>query len=209
VQPGDTPLGIASRFDISSEELLAANGLSVADARRLRVGQELIIPVLGQSVPPTAVPTATSTTAAATAATATPVTASPTAVATTEATPASAIRLDVPQLRSPENGSSLSCGGNNSLIWLPVDFMREEDRYLLHLGFLNGYNTDGAETVVWVLEQLQPPGATIWQMDEGLCGLAPQAFGRQWRWYVEVVEPAGSAWQPVSLPSAIWGFSWN
>ena len=87
--------------------------------------------------------------------------------------------------------------------------MREEDRYLLHLGFLNGYNTDGSENVVWILEQQQPPNATIWRMDEGLCSLAPQNYGRQWRWYVEVVEPVGTGWQSVSLPSSIWMFSWN
>jgi len=212
VQAGDTPLGIAGRFDIETEALFAANGLSAADARRLRVGQELIIPLLGQVVQPVA--TSTPLPTATTAPTAAP-TVAPTAVpsATAEPPVASAsdspIRLDAVQLRSPENGSFLSCNGSNSLIWLPVSFMREGDRYLLHLGFLSGYNTDGTESIVWVLEQLQPANATIWHMDEGLCGLAPQDFGRQWRWYVEVVESTDTAKVPVSLPSAIWGFSWN
>ncbi len=211
VQAGDTPLAIAGRFDIGLDELFAANGLSAADARRLRVGQELIIPVLGQATQPAATPTATATspTDAATATATTAVVATATTAPTTAPAPDSAIRIDAPELRSPENGSSLSCGSSNSLIWLPVSFMREGDRYLLHLGFLNGYNTDGSESIVWVLEQLQPANATIWTMDEGLCGLSPQNFGRQWRWYVEVVEPTATAKTPVSLPSVIWGFSWN
>jgi len=95
------------------------------------------------------------------------------------------------------------------LIWLPVAFIRDSDQYLLHLGFLNGYNADGSEQVTWILEQWRPANVTLWDLDEGLCGLAPQAFGRQWRWYVEVVEAAGSGWQPVSPPSVIGGFSWN
>ena len=213
VQAGDTPLAIAGRFDIGVDELFAANGLSAADARRLRVGQELIIPVLGQAVQPsaTATPTVIAPTSAAPAITAAANSAVPTATTMPTAVPApdSPIRLDAPQLRSPENDASLSCGGSNSLIWLPVSYMREGDRYLLHLGFLSGYNTDGSESIVWVLEQLQPANATIWSMDEGLCGLSPQDFGRQWRWYVEVVEPTDAAKTSVSLPSAIWGFSWN
>lgn len=203
VQAGDTPLGIANQFDISVDELLARNGLSVSDARRLRVGQVLLI--ANAAPPPTATPTATLVSATATSA---PTwTSTPTSAPTN--TPQPTTRLDAPVLRSPERGSSLSCSGNNSLIWLPVAFIRDTDQYLLHLGYLNGNNSDGSEQVTWILEQWRPSNVTLWDLDEGLCGLAPQAFGRQWRWYVEVVEPAGKTWQPVSPPSAISGFSWN
>ena len=51
---GDTPVAIALRFNVSTEALLAANGLSLAQARSLYVGQQLIIPALGQPLPPTA-----------------------------------------------------------------------------------------------------------------------------------------------------------
>lgn len=202
VQAGDTPLDIANQFSISVDELLALNGLSVNDARRLRVGQVLTIRT---ATPPTATPAPTATTANVTA-TPTP-SATPSPGATN--TPAPTTRVDAPALRSPENGSSLSCGANNTLIWLPVAFIRDSDQYLLHLGFLNGYNADGSEQVTWILEQWRPANVTLWDLDEGLCGLAPQAFGRQWRWYVEVVESTGSGWQPVSPPSLIGGFSWN
>lgn len=196
IRSGDTPLAIANQFEISVNELLAINGLSVDDARRLRVGQILIIPNNAVSATPTQPslsPTTTPTAAQVTAA----------------AAPGSVIRLDPPALRSPETGSSLSCSSTNSLTWLPVTFIREKDQYLLHLGFLSGYNGDGSEQVTWILEQWRPSNVTLWDLDEGLCSLAPQAFGRQWRWYIEVVEAANGSWRAVSSPSQIWGFSWN
>jgi len=198
VRAGDTPAEIAGQFGITINELLAANGLTLNDARRLRVGQVLTIVTAA-----TPAPTPTSTTASATATPTLP--AAPTATNT----PASTVRVDAPVLRSPENGSFLSCNSNNALIWLPVAYIRESDQYLLHLGFLNGYNGDGSEQVTWVLEQWRPANVTLWDLDSGLCSLAPQGYGRQWRWYVEVVEAAGSGWQPVSPPSAVGRFSWN
>lgn len=42
VQPGDTVSGIASRFGVSEESLMRANGL--ADRNRLEAGQQLAIP---------------------------------------------------------------------------------------------------------------------------------------------------------------------
>ncbi len=212
LKSGDTPSGVAARYGVSVNALLAANGLGLNDARRLRVGQTLIIPSSSAAVPtvpvpPTVQPTATATTAVAAAEQSTTGEPSSTSAATDDQS--SAIRLDAPQLRSPESGSFLSCGAENSLIWLPVPFIREDDNYLLHLGFVSGYNTDGAENVTWVLEQLQSANVTIWRMDEGLCSLAPQEYGRQWRWYVEVVETAGDRLQPVSLPSTVWAFNWN
>jgi LysM repeat protein len=56
VQPGDTLLSIAARYNVSVEDIMTANGLSNPNA--LAVGQELIIPVGGlptaTPVPPTA-----------------------------------------------------------------------------------------------------------------------------------------------------------
>lgn len=202
VRAGDTPFAIATQFDLDVIELLAANGLAPDDARRLRVGQELVIPTLGgiPTATPTPVPTATATRALPTW--------TSTAAAPTPTTTA-AVRLDAPQLRSPEPNAYLSCGTENTLTWLPVAFIRESDQYRLHLGFVTGYNGDGTEAVTWVLAQLLPANVTLWRMDEGLCGLAPQNNGRQWRWYVEVVEAADGGFRPVSSISSIWGFSWN
>jgi len=54
VQPGDTLLTIAAQFDVTVEEIMAANGLE--DANFIQSGQELLIPVGGL---PTPVSTAT------------------------------------------------------------------------------------------------------------------------------------------------------
>src|SRR5690606_6611311 len=53
VRAGDTPLGIATQFDIAVDELLAVNGMSLNDARLLRVGQVLVV---ATSVPAVATP---------------------------------------------------------------------------------------------------------------------------------------------------------
>lgn len=192
IQSGDTPIAIANRFGVSVDALLAANGLTLNDARSLRTGQVLVIPGSGQATTPQT-------------ATGAPVAANPVAPSTAQ----QAIRLDPPQLRSPENGAQVSCSGGNSMAWLPVNFIQENDQFLLHLGFVNSVNADGSENIVWVLEQLQPANNTLWPMDAGLCSLAPQEFGRKWYWYVEVVEHRNGARIRVSEPSQSWTFSWN
>jgi LysM repeat protein len=201
IRSGDTPLQIANVFGISATELLIANNLSTEDARRLRVGQVLIIPGNNQVADNgQAQPTATLQP-----------TPQPTPQNTVKASVASAsaqtqLRLDAPQLRSPENNAAISCNGNNALVWQSVPFMLDSDNFVLHLGFVNGHDTDGKETITWVLEQIQSPNNTTWNMDPGLCALAPQDLGRQWRWYVEVIDANR---EPVSLPSTFWGFNWN
>ena len=127
--------------------------------------------------------------------------------ATQRATPTKpALRLDAPTLRSPENNTYVSCQGNKQLAWSGVNFITPTDEYVLHLGFVNGMDAEGNETIVWVLHQVRPSNRTAWDMDNGLCGLAPQAYGRQWRWYVDVVDAEA---ETVSQPSKTWGFSWN
>jgi LysM repeat protein len=193
VQSGDTPIAIANSLGVTVEALMAANNLSNDDARRLRAGQVLIVPGGGQSTGVTA-PVA-----------AIPVAANPVAPS---AAP-QAFRLDPPQLRSPENSAQVSCDPGNTLAWMPVNFMRESDQYLLHLGFVSGTSADGRELITWVLEQVQSANNTIWPMDPGLCGLAPKEYGRKWYWYIEVVEIVNNARVRVSAPSDSWAFSWN
>jgi LysM repeat protein len=57
IQKGDTLLPIARRFDVTVAEIQQANGIS--DPRRLRIGQEIIIPLKEGDGQPTAVPTPT------------------------------------------------------------------------------------------------------------------------------------------------------
>ena len=201
VQAGDTFVAIAAKLGVTTADLLAANGMSENDARLLSLGQELLVPgrsggTTSTATPvPTAVPTATATRTAATVA--------PTATATPEQP---AYRLDTPVLRSPESNTPVSCSSNNQLIWDGVPFILETDQYIMHLGFVNGMAADGTESIVWVLHQPRPFNRTLWDMDNELCSLAPQDYGRQWRWYVEVVNAQG---EPVSRPSSVWGFGWN
>jgi len=80
VQEGDTLGAIAIRFGVTVEDLQAANGID--DPTKLQIGQELLIPVGGSVVVPTASPTESP--AGAGAATATPTaTSAPTQAAAT------------------------------------------------------------------------------------------------------------------------------
>ncbi len=192
LRSGDTLSGIAERFGITVNNLLAANGLSAQDATFLQIGQVLIIPAPGQTFPTLTPAPATRTPA--------PAAASPTPVPTQ----ASTLRLDTPVLLGPESGTPMRCNAIDSLTWRAVPFMGPGDEYELHLGFISGPpQANGSETVSWAITLRRPQPS--WQLESGLCIQAPQEYNRQWRWYVQVVN--GDT--PVSPPSAIWAFSWN
>ncbi len=201
VQSGDTIIAIASRMGATVESILAANRMSEADARTIRPGDELVIPAPGATI---ATPTATPTSEPSPTLTAT----RPAPTFTPTATPM-ALRLAAPILLSPESGAAVSCAGVDKLVWSPVQFVKDTDRYRLNLGYVSGRDASGAPLVTWVIQQLQPAGLTQWNMDASLCALAPQELGRQWRWYVDVVEALDGVMTPVSPPSDIWSFSWN
>ncbi len=57
IQQGDTLIPIARQFGVTVQEIIDANG--IADPRRLRIGQEIIIPVRADESGPTVVPTPT------------------------------------------------------------------------------------------------------------------------------------------------------
>jgi LysM repeat protein len=199
---------IAGRYDVEVEDLMRLNGISSSDAFAIQPGDILLIP-LGDAIPyptpthtPTPSPTPTRTLATTPSATA------PTATATSESTQA-VIRLDAPSLMSPESGTPVSCAAPSTLVWQSVPYIRDDDRYVMHLGFVSGRTADNQEIVTWVLAQPRPSSNTSWDMDGNLCGLAPHEFGRQWRWWVEVVAWDGENWSPVSPPSATWSISWN
>jgi LysM repeat protein len=200
VQPGDTFLVIANRLGVTAEALRAANQMTPDDARLLRPGQVLVVPSGDTPVAP-----ASATVAPAAPAAAPTATSAPTATPIPSPTPV-AMRLAAPQLRSPENDATIGCSSVDSLTWLGVDFIQPGDQYIMHLGFVNGRDDAGNESITWVLNQPRPSNRTAWEMDNDLCALAPQEFGREWRWYVEVVDEQGEA---VSPASATWRFSWN
>jgi LysM repeat protein len=200
VRAGDTPSTIAERFDVTTEALLRANGLTLADATALGVGDTLLIPLVATATPvatPTAQPTSTLP----------PATATP---APTLAPTAAVLRLDAPVLRSPEGASAVRCDAPEPLVWNPVGFIAADEFYRVNLGYVSGVTADGSETVMWVIAQQRPSDATQWQLDGIYCNLAPQEYGRQWRWFVDVVaKDADGAVTPVSPPSEVRGFVWQ
>ncbi|NJN82581.1 MAG: hypothetical protein HC802_10125 [Caldilineaceae bacterium] len=104
----------------------------------------------------------------------------------------------------------MRCNGNDPLAWVPVPYARETDQYVVYLGYLNGYAPDGSEEIIWIIQQPRKFAETMWTpMGDDLCRLAPQSLGREWRWYVEVVDAADGTRTPVSPPSPVWRFSWN
>ena len=181
IQSGDTLLGIAQANGVSLDALLQANNLTREDARSLRVGQSLALPGQGPVFAPAPLAQARQ----------------------------GNFRLEAPQLRTPENNTQVSCATDYILTWLPVPSIQTTDRYVLHLGFVNATATDGTAAITWVLQQSQPANNPSWTTDSDLCGLAPQQLGRQWRWYVEVVEDRNGRAVPVSPASPLWGFSWQ
>lgn len=200
VQPGDTLMAIGLRYGVNLQRILDANGMTLAQARTLRPGQELIIP---GDAPLTSTPTNTPTpqpTLAITIPTATP----------TSAARTSATRLDPPTLRAPENRVSVKCGAGERLVWNAVPFIQPTDVYVVHLGYVNGRDANGVDQIVWVIAQQRPSNVTLWQLDDALCGLAPLEYGREWRWYVDVAErSADGTLTSVSLASELWSFTWQ
>jgi hypothetical protein len=193
-------MAIGLRYGVNLQRILDANGMTLAQARTLRPGQELIIP---GDAPSTATPTNTPTpqpTVAMTIPTATP----------TSAAGISATRLESPTLRAPENRVSVKCGAGERLVWNAVPFIQPTDVYVVHLGYVNGRDANGVDQIVWVIAQQRPSNVTLWQLDDALCGLAPLEYGREWRWYVDVAERAADGTlTSVSPASELWSFTWQ
>jgi len=212
VRDGDTLVVIAQRNGISVAQLMAANGLSQSDAFTLRPGQTLIIP--GPTPAPS--PTSTDTPAptpvpvvAATATTAPTMAATSVAPTATSAANAATLRVTAPRLRAPISGVSLSCSVEGRLQWNASADIEPADNYRVHLGFVSGRDDAGNLKITWLVEQSVPSTQTSLPLDSSLCGTAPDDFGGQWRWYVDVVTDINGTKAPVSTPSEIWGFAWQ
>jgi LysM repeat protein len=179
VRAGDTLVTIAAAYGVAVEDLMAVNEISAQDVFVIQPGQMLFIPVE---------------------------TPGPTAATTSDS---AAIRVGAPDLLAPADGATVACATNGTLLWDRVQFVKDSDKYLLHLGFVSGRSDDGEESVTWVLAQSGPVTQTEWQLDTTLCELAPADYDQQWRWWVEVVEDTGSGILSVSPPSEIHGFVWQ
>lgn len=192
VQSGDTIIEIAAANGISTNLLLAVNGMTAAQAPALRVGDELLIPAPGYMLPtatprPTPVPTRT-------------------AAPTPTPTPTNTIRLDAPTLLDPAQDINVSCGAATQIMrWNPVNGLAPGDEYMLFLGYVNSAPDAAGNVQVVPLFEQRIGQDTNWQMNPSYCNLAPQTFGRRWRWYVQVF----SGNEPVSPPSPVWEFTWR
>jgi LysM repeat protein len=184
IQSGDTLSVIADRFNVSLDALLAANQLTAKSV--LRIGQQLIIPVSGAPIPPTATPRPKPTTA--------PPTATP------------APLLAAPVLTGP--GDQASYTGDRReiyLIWEPVPGMVAGNQYLVCIRWMEGGTPQ---------ENCPPPTtATTIQAPPWLWSRAdPPA--RQYTWFVRLIHLAtdgkgGELLLPLSPASQIRTFYWN
>lgn len=206
VRAGDTLLGISQRVGVPVAAILAANDMTEADATRIRPDDRLVIPAPTPTPGPTATPTPIATATPLPPPTATP---APQATATATKAPALALRLPAPRLRGPQDGVTIRCTSEGRLSWEAVAGIASTDRYRVHLGFVSARDAAGNPSVTWLIDQNLDPATTQAALDKSLCELAPEAMGRQWRWYVEVMDAQGATPVPASPPSAVWGFVWN
>ncbi len=55
------------------------------------------------------------------------------------------MRLEAPALLVPTNEATVGCATGGKLIWNGVQFIKDSDKYVLHLGFVNGEPSNGQE----------------------------------------------------------------
>lgn len=188
IQSGDTLSGIAQRFGVSLEALLAANRITAKAT--LRIGQAMVIPDTGAPVAPTATPMPTTTPA-------------PTKPVLP---PTPAPHLPAPMLTGPGDGASYRGDTEQIfLIWDAVPGMTADDRYQVVIRWIE-------QGALQEKSDLFTPATSI-QMPPWLWGRADQPE-RRYQWSVrpvrlgtdgrggEVVSPLG----PVSPTRTLY---WN
>lgn len=177
VLPGDTLSGIAIRNGVTTEAILTANNLTLAEGRLLRPGQRLVIPSRVKQNDLLQLATATPVVDTATT------------------------RLAAPILRSPANAANLPCDSNATLTWDPVPEIRVDDLYVVHLGYV-----DAGDAAVWVAQPQRAANVIAWEVDSALCDLPPAAASGEWQWWVEVVAATGQqpVSPPSETRSFIW-----
>jgi LysM repeat protein len=188
IQSGDTLSGIAQRFDVSLDALLAANRITANTT--LRIGQELVIPGAG-------VPAASSATPRPRA---TPTPMKPVLP------PTPAPYLPAPVLTGP--GDQASYRGETEqifLIWDAVLGMTADDRYQVVIRWIE-------QGALQEKSDLFTPATSI-QMPTWLWGRADQPE-RRYQWFVRPVRlstdgKGGELVSPLGPPSPTRGFYWN
>lgn len=160
VKSGDSLATIAAKYGLTWQDLAAANGLTATS--RLRIGQELVVPVKGSAAQP-------SPTVAAAQPTVPPPTATPTT--------APVALLPAPVLLNPGNGAGY--GGANALIeltWKPVENLPAGAGYRVTITYVGEDGTPMEDSVpittatsikfpLWLhLKAAQPARAYNWSV---------------------------------------------
>lgn len=187
VQSGDSPYGIAQQFGVSLDALLAANHLTAKSV--LRVGQELVIPVSGASIPSTATPRPWPT--------ATPSPQPP--------TPTPSVSLAAPVLINP--GDQASYSGDKAQIelkWEAVPGIVAGNQYRVIIRWIEG-GVPQEHPFYWTSTTMPVP-PWVW-------GHADQPT-RKYTWFVQVVQvttdgQGGQLDIPLSPASLSRDFYWN
>jgi len=140
VEPGDTLLGIASRFHVDVDELILVN--KVEDPARLQAGQELIIP-LGTPTP------------------------EPTATPEPSATPTPGPPYAAPALLSPPDGEVFT-GSDAQVVlsWASVGVLKDDEWYVVRLWRGEGETKRLAADPVWTRATAWTVPSALWPGQE-------------------------------------------
>lgn len=186
---GDTCLGIALRYGVTLNELLAANGL--ADCNFLRVGQKLFVPVHG-----TPTPTETLTPAAAPTGTATP---------PATATAAPLPTWPAPDLVSPTQGQAFTAADTTvSLHWAPAGSLRPGEFFSVHV-----------EDITCNCSRVYDTATSQTRLDLPMNLMPTEAVAHIFNWTVTTVrqktDSGGGqiAYEPVGAKSQVGIFTWT
>ena len=189
VAKGETLSQIAVLYDVSSEDIAAANGFKVGAV--LSIGQELLIPGLAPEATPTSEPSPTPTV-------------TPTVAARAKAGAAAALapaydwKYLQPQPLAPLDGTAFAGVGDVPLLsWASVGILDDGEWYRLRV-----WPTSGVveATVVWTKN-------TSWRVDATLC----TGERRELNWQVVVATrtEAGEVAEALSEPSTKQSFVWR
>lgn len=188
VAKGDTLGKIAVQYDVSVDEIAAANGISTT--AMLSIGQALVIPgttpeaTIAPSPTATEVPSPTPTRSRVSAASAGP--------------QAPRLKYAAPELLSPTNGARFVGAQDAPLLsWVSVGILEEGEWYRLRVWTTAGKNDP---QVIWTQ-------ATSWRLDPTL---RPEG-GAEYHWQVQVATRTddGALGQQLSDLSAKRTFTWR
>lgn len=187
VAKGDILGSIAVRYGVTSEQIAAANGITLRTV--LQVGQQLRIPGVAATAEPTAPPDPTAT-----------LTPSPTVAPTRTRLPTPQFTYREPTLLWPTNGSAISGPDLSPVMnWTSVGILSENEWYLLRI-----WNPGQPEEPFEVYTK-----ATSYRLTSRAY---PQGRRLQrFAWQVVVVHrsPNGQTDTPLSPPSAEYAFIWR